>query len=364
MNTRDFLKILKEPTQLKNEQVFEFEDIIRSFPYFQAARVLHLKGLKDQNSFRYNNSLKTTAIHTTNRSVLFHFITSDTFNNTLSKKQETEIIDTIDSIDRNVVENINNENLATEQEHSNKPDFEASSQKIEYIAETNLESLQKEVALSTHDEEIRLQQEKEQIKDVDYSEDPTPGGLSFEIDPKESIHQVDSKEVYHANDNPNSDKTNIRFELIQEELIKPESETSQLEKNAIVIDLDAEKPIQFNRNDTYSFNDWLQLSSFKPIDRSSSKRTSRNINKALIDEFIEKNPKIKPSKLAGFSVHLNQEEEIESDVVMTETLARVYTEQKKYNSAIEAYEILSLKFPEKSGFFADRIKMLKKLKQE
>jgi hypothetical protein len=40
---------------------------------------------------------------------------------------------------------------------------------------------------------------------------------------------------------------------------------------------------------------------------------------------------------------------------MTETLARVYLEQKKYQRAIQAYEILILKYPEKSSFFADRI---------
>jgi virulence-associated protein VapD len=40
---------------------------------------------------------------------------------------------------------------------------------------------------------------------------------------------------------------------------------------------------------------------------------------------------------------------------MTETLARVYLEQKKYQKAIQAYEILILKYPEKSSFFADRI---------
>jgi hypothetical protein len=48
---------------------------------------------------------------------------------------------------------------------------------------------------------------------------------------------------------------------------------------------------------------------------------------------------------------------------MTETLARVYIEQKKYNNAIKAYRILSLKYPEKSGFFANRIKAIKILQR-
>ncbi len=48
---------------------------------------------------------------------------------------------------------------------------------------------------------------------------------------------------------------------------------------------------------------------------------------------------------------------------MTETLARVYMEQKKYAKAIQAYEILILKYPEKSVFFADRISEIKDLQQ-
>ena len=41
-----------------------------------------LKGLKNKGSFKYNHELKTTAAHTTDRSMLFEFITSDTFSKT------------------------------------------------------------------------------------------------------------------------------------------------------------------------------------------------------------------------------------------------------------------------------------------
>ena len=44
---------------------------------------------------------------------------------------------------------------------------------------------------------------------------------------------------------------------------------------------------------------------------------------------------------------------------MTETLAKLYFEQKKFKEAIKAYEILSLKYPEKISLFADQIKTIK-----
>jgi virulence-associated protein VapD len=50
-------------------------------------------------------------------------------------------------------------------------------------------------------------------------------------------------------------------------------------------------------------------------------------------------------------------------MLMTETLAKVYLEQKKYQKAIQAYEILILKYPEKISFFADRISDIKILQQ-
>jgi hypothetical protein len=38
-------------------------------------------------------------------------------------------------------------------------------------------------------------------------------------------------------------------------------------------------------------------------------------------------------------------------------------EQKNYKKALQAYKILILKSPEKSGFFADQIRAIKKLQE-
>ena len=83
----------------------------------------------------------------------------------------------------------------------------------------------------------------------------------------------------------------------------------------------------------------------------------------LIDKFIESSPKIVPTKSNASPnayFDLNKEDNAQ---LMTETLARVYLEQKKYQKAIQAYEILILKYPEKSSFFADRIKDIRIIQQ-
>jgi hypothetical protein len=50
---------------------------------------------------------------------------------------------------------------------------------------------------------------------------------------------------------------------------------------------------------------------------------------------------------------------IENEHLVTETLAKIYALQGSVNKAVRAYEILSLKFPQKSAYFASLIQKLK-----
>jgi hypothetical protein len=151
--------------------------------------------------------------------------------------------------------------------------------------------------------------------------------------------------------------------------------------------LEIGKPLDFSANEKHSFQEWLQLAKTEPIDRSkdtpeeseSIQKTESTIEKVaepetideekkkkaeIINKFIEANPKISPIKQTAIvpAVQLDSNNE-ENSYLMTETLARVYLEQKKYTKAIQAYEILILKYPEKISFFADRISDIKILQQ-
>lgn len=58
MNTTDLTYLLNKPEATNEKQTIALENIVLQFPYFQAARALHLKGLYNQESFRYNYELK------------------------------------------------------------------------------------------------------------------------------------------------------------------------------------------------------------------------------------------------------------------------------------------------------------------
>lgn len=49
------------------------------------------------------------------------------------------------------------------------------------------------------------------------------------------------------------------------------------------------------------------------------------------------------------------------DSYFTETLARIYVKQKRYEKALQIIKNLSLKYPEKNVYFADQIRFLEKL---
>ena len=80
----------------------------------------------------------------------------------------------------------------------------------------------------------------------------------------------------------------------------------------------------------------------------------------IIDRFIEANPKIPPVGKAEI-IPTDPDEDFDSEELMTETLAKILVKQKKYKKAIQAYRILSLKYPEKNVFFAGQIEKINNL---
>ena len=127
------------------------------------------------------------------------------------------------------------------------------------------------------------------------------------------------------------------------------------------------KPLKFDESEKHSFKEWLKLTHFKPIDRNDNldkktklkptEKTTKIVNfiKASKNKELPKKEFFSPTNSALESL-------TENNNLMTETLAKVYLEQGHYEKAITAYEILSLKYPQKSSLFANQIKAIKQIK--
>jgi len=308
LNVTEFTYLMNKPDAVNDKHTAVLEKIVQEFPYFQSARALYLKGLYNQNSFKYNHVLKVTAAHTVDRSVLFDFISSDNF---IAVQKEL--------YDQKLAEILN---------------------------------------IIVKDSEVVIPQQKP---------DPKPNTLEQSILTSIKEAAPDTETVVVAE----ITEPAIKEIFSEEHTIADEPQASEEAQN-----LEIGKPLPFTRGEKHSFQEWLQLSKVKPIDRetetaaqqttdSSEEDSEKQKKNQLIDRFIEASPKIPPVKHDAPLPQsiIFEPSKADNSYLMTETLARVYLEQKKYQKAIQAYEILILKYPEKSSFFADRILDIKNLQQ-
>ena len=256
MNRKDFSTILANPSKIDQDQFEEISSIVKEFPYFQAGKIIFLKILKNTESFKYNKFLKITAAYTTDRAILFDFITSNTF---------------------------------TQNEISDK-----------------------------------IKENHEGLKSISVTEYE-----NFSIHPSTEISDTEFK-------------------------------NQQLEEKLLSIG----EPLKFEKGETHSFSQWLKLTKISPIDRNFDSEQNRNLNNDIIDDFIYKKPKFKAIIKTSYQENLAEKSFSDPENLMTETLARIYLEQKNYSKSIQSYKILSLKYPEKSSLFADQIKAIKKLQEK
>lgn len=109
-----------------------------------------------------------------------------------------------------------------------------------------------------------------------------------------------------------------------------------------------------------TWQNWLK------IDRSAKQKTEEQPKEKakaeIIEKFIETAPKI--SQLKEETSYVVKEKKDDISHLMTETLANIYLEQKLYAKAVEAFQILAKKHPEKKAYFRDRIKEVNQLRSK
>jgi hypothetical protein len=308
MNRNDFIRIIRDTGQLDRRMISEVKELLDLFPYFQSAHLLLLKGLNGTGDVKFESQLKQSAIHIADREVLYYLLKSST-------KQVQEKYE---------------ENISVPDVVADTPD-----------------NLQVVIESGKNSEELINELEKSAVETVQGENSANTssivGGHTMLVTAESETDESASVVFLFDSDS----------EIIEESVTYLDPSFSFPERSDL-LELDDEK------TNTREVAGSEELEEEFPGGIKDSKKQSQA---SLIDKFIIANPRIEPvrEKPEHPIEDISKPFVEESGGFVTETLARIYINQGYYSKAIDIYEKLSLKYPEKSSYFATQIEKIKAL---
>jgi hypothetical protein len=304
MNRSDFINMLEDKVQLNRQMVGEVYELIDIFPYFQSAHLLLLKGLQNSGDVKFEKQLRNSAIHIADREVLYYLLNREPAIATVQK------------------EIISGEAAAIERGFDHQ--------------QTVIESAKNSEQFISEIEKDSGVPQKEQVEDSVHLH-------SHSILISSGSEGVESDEVILVIDEePAPDNDRVFY-------MDPGFSVPDF-SDLLEIDTDTDKTLTGGENGN---------TQEQPVDDTGGSK--KLLQSELIDKFILANPRIvpvkDPSKVAPADISKPYYER--EGGFVTETLARIYINQGYYSKAIDIYQELSLKFPEKSSYFASQIELVK-----
>lgn len=345
MNKTHLISLLRNPVAATAADEAALRDITRTYPYFQAARVVFTTCLHQQHSYLFEKELKTTALHAGSRSKLYHYIHSKPSEASAQEielpvtVQPTELIsieppDAVTPVEPLLPENISSaehEEIAVapaidEAEKNKNTHTLPGETRIEREAEQEAETV---TQITTETEQsvtsIVLEKAETATDANEKSISPVELASPHSFDEWLSILTEHHLPETIIKDLPPADETDV----ISEEISSGEETTPTPEEVADSI----QQPEH-------------QIPSFDPD--------------SIIERFIAESPSISRPKAEFFNpVNMAKLSVEEDEDLVTETLARINAKQGNYKKAIRMYEKLCLKFPEKMPYFVDLIQKIK-----
>ena len=323
MQAAQFEKYLQAPASMSANDIADLQLLVQEFPYFQAAHVLLTLAGKQHDARVFQTSLRKTAIVASSRTRLFQLVEEiEQATKGATQVQEVEAQKAPEAIEERQILQAAELSTESKTEHTAEEPSDAKANNNEPATAKDVEVVPEEQKLSS----------------------------------VEMLGREIGKEIVTA-------QVRVEIDEVIAESGKalPEPESfgdwlSYLKKNNgqsySDITEQAEKLKAKNKEKARE-----RIDAF--IEKNEDRKQK---NKAIIDSIIEKNPGvIRHKEEQKFFAAENKAKEslLENEHLVTETLARIYALQGSVNKAIRAYEILSLKYPQKSAYFASLIQKLK-----
>jgi hypothetical protein len=338
MQQQQFIDIIKQPFRIESAQLADLEMLVNEYPFFESAHLLYTKGLHKYQAINYSKQLRKTAIVANNRSVLYELL----------HNVEINVINPVEVIPEVVAEVKTIESIEEPKKTSGSVSVTNNDIKVIYvntISSTTVNTEKEVLVKETKNEELDIVKSIENETEVpvqDFDVDKLNKNIELEI----------SKGIVQSYVQTDIIKTP---ELTKEEKIEPTSFTDWLKtvkKESHTYQIETKN----NQSDTVE-NTEKEVEKTKIV----KKTTVFDQKKQLIDKIIESDPgRIKLGSNKFFTPATDAKQSLlENEHLVTETLAKIYALQGNISKAIRAYEILSLKFPQKSVYFASLIEKLK-----
>ncbi|NVO02023.1 MAG: hypothetical protein HXX09_04920 [Bacteroidetes bacterium] len=369
MDSQQFLTYLKSPKELNKDSIGKINDSLKEYPYCQSLQLLLTKNLQLENHQLYHHQLKIAAAYVSERKVLFNLV------NTKESIVETKNISVEEKpIEAIVVElsiPIKEEKKEIVEAEIESPVIENKSEEKEIaptliveektVIEPEIE-VQKEV-VSAKEEEVIVEKEIIEEKTVEIEIVPTPIILE-EIKAEvvsQPIVEVQKEEEKIA---PVIEKKEIskeeKYQQLQAELKKRLAEIAAERNEVKPVSEPIPEKIEDKKEEILVPKvEEVKIELEKP--KISAKKEKKDVND-LIENFIINQPRIKAKRVPDDHPieDLAQKSAIDKEEIVSETLGKIYLKQGNFQKAIKTYEKLSLKFPEKSSYFAAQIENIKK----
>lgn len=197
----DFKNCFIDSEVLKKTSDKEFKDIISRYPFFRLSRWLYLKFLSETKNSFFEEELKKTALHATNRRNLYYFIypekTIENETNFLREENSGSYFDMLQKLDSNnedkpnslksLAEKLKNARkmIQNEAENKNTDEFESSEQSNSHEFEENQQEFQNK------DLEEKEREVKNLVKNKKYREALEILEELNLINPKKSVYFAD-----------------------------------------------------------------------------------------------------------------------------------------------------------------------------